>query len=521
MLGVMIDCSRNAVMSCDAVKQYVDLLSKMGYDTLMLYTEDTYEVNYEPYFGYMRGKYTKAELKELDAYCLSKGIELIPCIQTLAHLNAIFQASDVYGEIRDCDDILLIDHARTYELLEHIFDTVEECFTTGKIHIGMDEASKVGLGKYMKQHGFTNRFDLINHHLHKVCAMADKYGFEPMVWSDMFCALAEEDENMDAVREKAKLPEKVSLVFWDYYSDDFDSYVKRLKVCRQFERPVLFAGGAWTWKGFMPDNAFSIKNTEVAVRACRASGVNDVLMTIWGDDGAECSKYAVLPTLLYTAEMMHGNMDMAEIQKKFCELTKMKWDDFMLLDQLDALVGKHRHNPSKYLLYNDPFMGLNDGRVETGDNAYYKELEQKLQKVSATPEYQPLFDTAIALCKVLSVKSELGVHTRKAYLDSDKPRLKEIATEDYDKVLTYLEEFYQAFLWQWETENKPFGFDIQDIRIGGLKQRLEHCRKKLLDFVDGRLARIPELEETVLERAGSIAWSSIATPNVVSHVFYG
>ena len=33
----------------------------------MPYTEDIYEVDGEPYFGYMRGSYTKAEMKEIDA----------------------------------------------------------------------------------------------------------------------------------------------------------------------------------------------------------------------------------------------------------------------------------------------------------------------------------------------------------------------------------------------------------------------------------------------------------------------
>jgi len=42
MLGVMIDCSRNAVMTVDSVKKYADIIRKMGYNTIMLYTEDTY-----------------------------------------------------------------------------------------------------------------------------------------------------------------------------------------------------------------------------------------------------------------------------------------------------------------------------------------------------------------------------------------------------------------------------------------------------------------------------------------------
>ena len=42
--GVMLDCSRDGVMKVSAVKQMIDCLQKMGYNTLELYTEDTYEV---------------------------------------------------------------------------------------------------------------------------------------------------------------------------------------------------------------------------------------------------------------------------------------------------------------------------------------------------------------------------------------------------------------------------------------------------------------------------------------------
>ena len=53
--GVMIDMSRNAVMHLDGLKRFLTLLSKMGYNCVMLYTEDTYEIESEPFFGYMRG----------------------------------------------------------------------------------------------------------------------------------------------------------------------------------------------------------------------------------------------------------------------------------------------------------------------------------------------------------------------------------------------------------------------------------------------------------------------------------
>ncbi len=86
----MFDMSRNAVMKPETLKKLVDYLSAFGYNMLQLYTEDTYEVDGEPYFGYLRGGYSKEELREIDAYCKEKGVELVPCIQTLTHLGAEF-----------------------------------------------------------------------------------------------------------------------------------------------------------------------------------------------------------------------------------------------------------------------------------------------------------------------------------------------------------------------------------------------------------------------------------------------
>ncbi len=74
-------------MNVASVKQWIDITADLGYNTLMLYTEDTFEVDGNPYFGYMRGRYSREELKEINAYALKKEMELIPCTQMLAHQN--------------------------------------------------------------------------------------------------------------------------------------------------------------------------------------------------------------------------------------------------------------------------------------------------------------------------------------------------------------------------------------------------------------------------------------------------
>ena len=165
--GAMIDLSKYAVMKPEQIKKFAKTIHSFGYNMLQLYLEDTYQIDGEPYFGYMRGRYTKEELKDVVSYCNSIGVEVVPCMQTLAHLSGIFKWIPYWG-INDTQDILLVGEERTYQLIENMFKSLRECFTTDLIHIGMDEALFLGLGKYMQKHGACNRFDILNEHLNRV-----------------------------------------------------------------------------------------------------------------------------------------------------------------------------------------------------------------------------------------------------------------------------------------------------------------------------------------------------------------
>ena len=147
-LGFMVDCSRGAVLKVSTIKSLVDYLAKFDYTYLMLYTEDTYEIDNEPYFGQMRGRYTKKEIQEIDQYCRSKNIELIPCIETLAHLGRLLRHR-TYNNLFDIDDILLVKDEQVYVLIDKMLKQISESFSSKKIHIGMDEAWKLGRGKYL------------------------------------------------------------------------------------------------------------------------------------------------------------------------------------------------------------------------------------------------------------------------------------------------------------------------------------------------------------------------------------
>jgi len=118
-VGTMLDVSRNAVMNVETVKEMLVRTALMGMNTFMLYTEDTYELEGYPYFGYMRGRYTKEEMREMDAFALTLGVELIPCIQTLGHL-ATHLAWPAAAEYKDTANALLVGEEKTYEMIDRM-----------------------------------------------------------------------------------------------------------------------------------------------------------------------------------------------------------------------------------------------------------------------------------------------------------------------------------------------------------------------------------------------------------------
>ncbi len=528
--GTMIDCSRNAVMRPEKVKEWIDISADLGYNSLMLYTEDTYEVDGHPYFGHLRGRYSKEELRDIDAYALQKGVELIPCIQTLAHLNAIFQWN-TYQNIRDCGDILLAGHEKTYALIDAMFATIADTFTTKTLHIGMDEAHMIGRGQYQDLHGMVDRSEILVAHLQQVAALAEKYGFTLMMWGDMFIRLINGGSYYgdckvdDAIR--AKVPANVELVYWDYYSTEEEHYAKQIEVHRAIKEDIVFAGGLWSWTGFAPHNDYSICATKAALDACAKAGVQDVFLTMWGDNGGECSRFSLLPSLYYAAALRDGVTDMEAIKAGFYEKYGIAFEDFRLLDLPDTSNdrAKGTHNPEKYLLYNDCLMGKMDALIDPRDGAEYAACAKKLRAVKTAGQYAYLFDAAAALCEVLEVKADLGLRTRKAYLDGDRTALSELIAV-YDTVSERLKVLYNAYRIQWMTENKPHGFDIQDIRFGGLMCRVAHCKTRIEQYLQGEISRIEELEEPVLHLRGKGAdtkpetlrhntWAGITTANVL------
>ena len=503
--GAMADMSRNVVLNVASVKLMLRKMALMGMNAYMLYTEDTYEIEGHPYFGYMRGRYTKAELKELDAYAAELGIELVPCIQTLGHLatHLRWRAAGAYC---DTSTVMLAGADETYALIADMLKTCKECFTTRRIHLGLDETKDIGLGSYLKKNGYREGHEIYLEHLNKVTEMAIAEGFAPMMWSDMFFRFA--GKNMAKYSDyhpdvqitdeiAALVPKGVQQVFWDYYRPDEDFYAVNIeKHKKHFGENVMFAGGVWLFGGHCPQYDRSIRNSYPALEACRKGGVREVLATVWMNGSEATMLHSLAGLAWYASYDYKGCRDDADVSESFENACGVPYADFLALQLPEYPHGYPYRGISRALLYNDPLIGLVDKHVEkiAPTRPYYEDVSAKLREAAKDKGvFAPAFDVIVKLSALLENKADFGVRLKAAYDAKDLALLQEMCAE-CDVVLQKLSELKTAHRTAWMAYNKPFGFEAHDVRYGGLIARFESVKVRLAAYLTGEIDRIEELE---------------------------
>ena len=495
-LGYMVDCSRGAVPKVETLKKLVDILSEFGYNYLMLYTEDVYEIDGEPYFGYMRGRYSKEEIKEVDNYCISKGIELRACIQTLAHLGRIKRHS-CYSSLFELDDIMMVKDERVYEFIDKMFSSVSSMFTSKKIHIGMDEAWALGRGTYLDKYGNVGKRKIMSYHLKRVSKIAKKYGFECDIWADMLLNAYYETKDKDNF--SLRIPKNITPISWRYYrkseqasNDEFELY---LKISNG---KLGFAGGAQKWNGFVPDNTYSFGALDEQIMSCIKYNVKRFLLTAWSDGAADASIFTTIPSIFYTSLKAHGLSLNKETKMFFKNKIGISFENFLLVDKINRvhkdILPYESNNLSFIFFYNDLLQGLFDEAVPENSFNLYGNVSSLLTKNTKNNTFGYIFKSYKSFANVLKYKTSLSVDIYNHYHEKDFKQL----TEDVKRINVtkrLLKRFMKDYEYQWHIENKSFGYEKQIIRFGGLYERLNYVADVLNKFIERKIEKIDELEE--------------------------
>lgn len=507
-LGYLVDTARNAVPKPETLKELFIRLAAFGYDRVYFYCEDTMQIENEPFYGHLRGRYSFDELREIDAYAYELGIEVVPCIQTLAHLNCLFKWNE-YAQCNDTADILLIDCDRTYQLINNIFSTISHCFRSKHVHIGMDEAYLVGRGKHMDMYGYEEKHDLLKRHIDMVMNIADKYGFSAEIWSDMYFREAfggyytAEGQLPDEICKE--IPKNVGLVYWDYWNRDEKVIDNMFQNHMKTGNEISFAGGAWKWSGWNASTRMAFVVGRKMFDACTKYNVKNISLTAWSDDGAEASLFSAIPSIILYAQYAYGqgtdDETVSAILERFCGVSL---EEYCVAD-LDFFNGIKDESYifgvlPKILLYNDPLSPFYDGVLQEYDiTDKIKECATRLRAIKGgTEKEREEFEILALLCDILEIKWNLGLRLRAAYQHNEFSFLKNIVNADIPQLISKLSAFKESFYYRWTRENKSNGFGTQDLRIGGLVERLRTVQILVNAYLDGKISEISELEENLL-----------------------
>lgn len=532
--GLMIDCSRNGVITLEALQAFLRRVSLMGINMLMLYTEDTYEVPGEPFFGYLRGAYSQRELKAIDRYAHSLGIELIPCIQTMAHLEQILQWP-AYRDYRDTESVLLAGHDKTYELIRKMIRAATASVRSRRIHIGMDEAHGLGTGRYREIFGERRAFDIMNEHLGRVRDICADEGLRPMIWSDMYFRLGSRTHSYydmnwqipDDVIEK--IPRDVQLVYWDYYHDDPETYRKMIGFHRRLGAEPIMAGGIWTWSHFWCALPWSFTAISACLTACRAEGLREVFMTMWGDDGMEVDIFSALPGVQFFCERcFDGEAGLDTVARRFEAICGCPFEPWLRAAELDLVPGvanpaKSRTNAAKGLLWQDPALPILDPQIRAeAVTRHYRRLADELGRAAKGEGLAERLAFPAAIARTLARKVPLRQALATALRTGNRRKLRILAERDLPGLIAAVQELWKCHRQIWMATYKPFGWEVIENRYGGLLARLRTIRDRVKDYLAGRTKSLPELTAKLLnpwpEIKGDIVYTSAARVRTPSYI---
>lgn len=487
--GIMLDCSRNAVPTIAYLEDWIRRMALFGFNLLMLYTEDTYQLEDEPFFGYQRGGYSKAEIRAVDDYAARFGIELVPCIQTLGHMEQMFRW-ECYSPIRDLGAVMLADEDRTYAFIAKILDFWSDAVRSRRIHVGMDETHALGRGAYLNRHGYHPPREIILKHLTRVHDLCVERGMRPMMWSDMLVPHARAKDAHSPVDLATQVPATMDLVCWDYYNESEEHYTNLIQRNGNAHR-ILMSPAVWCWATPWYGREYTENRLLPALRACKKQGVKEVIVTMWNDDGGYGDLDSCWNGLALAAEDIYRGAHLeSRYAAVFAGVPYHRNRKIAILNDEFSAMG---------LLWDDPLLGIYWHQRRATDKAYWEKRLTAYHAALRTASGKSLSSAAGDLPKIrlllrfLIEKIDLRDALEATVLHSQKMELYELATR-FRRQSKRVRQLSDAWRKYWFARYKPFGWEVLQNRLSAQAGRQEETALRLMELAADPTATIPELD---------------------------
>ena len=528
--GMQLDISRNSVLNEESLKYFIRQHALLGLSAVTFYMEDMFEIPDEPYFGYMRGRFTEEDLKRMDAYAAELGVEIVAELELLGHM-AKFLRHYSNGYLRGGSvNELLVGEQTTYDFIEKIVSTISRCLRSRIVHIGLDETRTVNQGRYKQLHGEVPIEKVFFEHAHRVCKMVNDYGMTPILSGDMpfeFSWKNQPPKNANYLNDQvdaldpaviAAMPENTAVTMWNYTEENEETLVKLFRMTGQLTDKVVYMGSARMWQSLVCKFEPTVRTVVAGMRAARRENVKISVFCTWEDSG-DCPHFLALPMAIVAADMDYvGSYSREEMQRKVKFLYGVDFDDFNKMGYADHVhQNEDQELATKFLLYNDPLIGLLDYHVRDLDlRKFYGDMvrDYRDRGNARHPGMKLSFDQFKMILSILELKADYGVRLKRAYDRHDREALVALC-DDARLIKARLERLMVIDRELFTFYYKGLGFETFELRRATLCARFDTLVYKLEAYLDGRLASIEELEQ---ER---LPYNCNPYENETENIFYG
>ncbi|HVT78866.1 MAG TPA: family 20 glycosylhydrolase [Acidimicrobiales bacterium] len=274
--GAMLDVSRCRVPALDTVKALLARLASWKINHVELYLEHTFAYAGHDEVWRDASAYTPDELRELDDFADSVGIELTGQQNCLGHMERWLKLdryrplaispdgfTTPWGEFRG-PSTADPDNPATLALARDLFGQLLPNLRSRRAHVGLDEPWELSSDRSGSWIGYLQALraapELADHHV--------------LVWDDVLV------HHPELLRD---IPTDVTICDWGYEAaQPFDERAAELKA---MGLPFWLCPGTSTWTTVAGRWTNAVTNIASACTAAAANGAEGVMVTDWGDMG--------------------------------------------------------------------------------------------------------------------------------------------------------------------------------------------------------------------------------------------
>ena len=285
--GVMLDVSRDKVPTMSTLRATVDRLAGWKVNQLQLYTEHTFAYAAHRTVWEHASPITAEEIRELDAYCRERHIELVPNQNSFGHMErwlkhpryahlaeALDGAQTPWGFRWQGPFSLCPTDPASIDFLAGLYAELLPNFASGLFNVGCDETFDIGQDRSRAAAERDGVTGVYVDFLRRVDGLVRGHGRRMMIWADII---------LNHPERIADLPPDVIALIWGYEADHpFDKEAAALAAAGV---PFYVCPGTSSWNSIGGRTDSCIANLANAAAAGRKHGAAGYLITDWGDNG--------------------------------------------------------------------------------------------------------------------------------------------------------------------------------------------------------------------------------------------